>query len=72
MCQYLIEQVATDAVYLNNVFTCDKMWLYCYDFMFMGSVRLYCYNSMFKQQTKQMGSARFFSPSKTTHHETED
>ncbi len=39
--QYLIEQVANNMGYLNNVITADEMWIYCYD-------------PTFKQQTSEL------------------
>ncbi len=32
--QYLIEQIANNANYLNNIITADKAWIYCYDPVF--------------------------------------
>ncbi len=40
VCQYLIEQVANDTNYLNNIVTANEMWIYCY-------------NPEFKQQTSE-------------------
>ncbi len=31
MCQYLIEQVASDVDYLNDTITANETWIYCYN-----------------------------------------
>ncbi len=39
VCQYLIEQIANYADYLNKIITANKMLIYCYDPMFEQQMR---------------------------------